>query len=224
MLAVALYERGAADVAERELCAVLDLQPGNEHARVALAEALLSQGRLTEAVAQCEMVDPLGPCGESAARTRAFACLAAGDPEGAQLAIAPLGAAERAVYGAWSALLTGGPAPALPAAAAAPLLTALGALLHLEDYDAFGTLLPAWDKVGLPSRRRGELLADLYQRRGYLESAAEQWIALVEQSGPDERSLRALADIASARGFDDDAAVFAAEAGRLSASGAAALK
>ncbi|HET8536482.1 MAG TPA: glycosyltransferase [Solirubrobacteraceae bacterium] len=224
MLAVALYERGAAAVAEAELRQVLELQPGNDHARVALAEALLSQGRLSDAAAQADGVDALGPCGEAAARTRAFACLAGGDADGAQLASAPLATGDRAVYDAWRSLLAGAPAPALPATAAAPLLTALGALLHLEHYEAFGTLLPAWDQVALPARRRRELLAELYQRRGYLESAAEQWIAIVEHSGPDALALQALAEIAAARGFHEDAAVFAQEAGRLSASGAAALK
>jgi tetratricopeptide (TPR) repeat protein len=224
MLAVALYERGAAGVAEAELRRVLELQPGNDHARVALAEALLSQGRLDEAVAAAGVVDAAGICGEAAARTRAFASLAAGDVAAATLDAAPLPPADRAAYGAWRALLAGEPAPALPATAAVPLLTALGALLHLEAYDAFGVLLPAWQQVELPWRQRGELLADLYHRRGYLESATEQWIAIVEQVGPDERSLRALAEIAAARGFDEDAAVFAAEAGRLSATGAAALK
>jgi len=135
-----------------------------------------------------------------------------------------LAAGDRAAYGAWQALLAGESAPGLPAAAAAPLLTALGALLHLEDYEAFGTLLPAWDQVALPSRQRGELLAELYQRRGYLDSAAEQWIAIVERSGPDARALQALAEIAAARGFHEDAEVFAQEAGRLSANGAAVLK
>jgi tetratricopeptide (TPR) repeat protein len=217
MLAVALYERGAADVAEAELRQVLDLQPGNDHARVALAEALLSQGRLPEAAAEAKRVDDFGPRGPAAARTRAFACLAAGDVEGAALDAAPLPPGELAAYRAWSALLGGEPAPALPAVAAAPLLTALGALLHLEAYETFGALLPAWEQVGLPWRERSEALAELYQRRGYLDSAAEQWIAIVQQAGPDARSLRALSAIAAARGFAEDAAVFAAEAEALAA-------
>jgi tetratricopeptide (TPR) repeat protein len=209
MLAVALYERGAADAAEAELRRVLELQPGNENARVALAEALLSQGRLAEAAVEADA------CGPRAARTRVFAQLAAGD-DGAFDA-AGLSGGELAAYGAWRAVLHGKPAPALPATAAEPLLTAFAALLHLEAYDAFGTLLPLWDQVGLPWRERSEALAELYQRRGYLESAAEQWIAIVERAGPDARSLQALSAIAAARGFEEDAAVFAAEAQALAA-------
>jgi tetratricopeptide (TPR) repeat protein len=204
MLAVALYERGAADVAERELRRVLELQPGNEPARVALAEALLSQGRLAEAGAEA------AACGPRAARTRVFAQLAAGDAS--NFDSEGLTAGELAAYGAWRSVLRGDPAAALPASAAAPLLTALAALLHLESYDAFGALLPVWEQVALPWRERSEALADLYQRRGYLESAAERWIAIVRQGGPDARSLRALSSIAAARGFDEDAAVFATEA------------
>jgi tetratricopeptide (TPR) repeat protein len=222
MLAVALYERGAADIAEAELRRVLDLQPGNDHARVALAEALLSQGRLVQSAAQAQRVDAQGPCAQAAARTNAFALLAAQDADGAAAALAAaraagLPAGDLAAYEAWHALLAGAPAPALPAAAAPPLLTALGALLHLEAYEVFGRLLPAWEQVALPWRERSEALAALYQRRGYLESAAEQWIAIVQQAGPDQRSLRALSGIAAARGFDEDAAVFAAEADALAA-------
>jgi tetratricopeptide (TPR) repeat protein len=217
MLAVALYERGAAGVAEAELRKVLDLQPGNDHARVALAEALLSQGRLDDAASEAGRVDEGGPCAPAAARTRAFASLAAGDVDGAALDRAPLPPGELATYRAWAAVCSGEPAPALPGAAAAPLLTALGALLHLEAYETFGTLLPAWEQVGLPWRERNEALAELYQRRGYLESAAEQWIAIVQQVGPDARSLRALSTIAAARGMDEDAAVFAAEADAMAA-------
>jgi tetratricopeptide (TPR) repeat protein len=222
MLAVALFERGAADVAETELRRVLELQPGNDHARVALAEALLSQGRLGEAAAEAQAVDASGPCGQAATRTVAFARLAAEDADAAAEALAAaraagLPAGDVAAYEAWHALLAGESATALPATAAAPLLTALGALLHLEAYDAFGRLLPAWEQVALPWRDRSEALAALYQRRGYLESAAEQWIAIVEKSGPDARSLRALSAIAAARGFDEDATVFAAEADALAA-------
>jgi tetratricopeptide (TPR) repeat protein len=217
MLAVALYERGAADVAETEFRSVLELQPGNDHARVALAEALLSQGRLDEAAAEAQAVDAAGPCGQAAARTRAFARLAAGHADALELDPAVLTPGDLAAYRAWQALLAGEPAPALSAAAAAPLLTALGALLHIEAYEAFGLLLPAWEQVGLPWRERTEALAALYQRRGYLESAAEQWIAIVQRAGPDARSLRALSEIAAARGFGEDAAVFAAEADALAA-------
>src|SRR5439155_162225 len=87
MLAVALYEGGAADVAETELRRVLELQPGNDHARVALGEALLSQGRLAEAAAEALAVDAEGPCGQAATRTVAFARLAAEDAEAAAEAL-----------------------------------------------------------------------------------------------------------------------------------------
>jgi tetratricopeptide (TPR) repeat protein len=222
MLAVALFERGADAVAESELRRVLELQPGNDHARVALAEALLSQGKLAAAASEAQAADPQGACREAAARTAAFAHLASGDAASASVALvaaraAGLPAGDLAAYDAWLALLEGEPAPALPGAAAAPLLTALGALLHLEAYEAFGRLVAAWDQVALPWRQRTEALADLYQRRGYLDSAAEQWIAVVEQAGPDARSLTALSAIAAARGLDEDAQVFAAEAQALAA-------
>jgi hypothetical protein len=151
-----------------------------------------------------------------------FARLAGEDAAGAATALnaaraAGLPAGDLAAYEAWRLVLAGEAAPPLPATAAAPLLTAMGALLHLEAYEVFGRLLPAWEQVGLPWRERCEALAELYQRRGYLESAAEQWIDVVQQAGPDVRSLRALSSIAAARGFDEDTAVFAAEADALAA-------
>ena len=182
MLAVALYERGAAGVAEAELRRVLELQPGNDHARVALAEALLSQGRLDEASPRpASSMPPDLP--EAAARTAAFASLVAGDAAAARPDTAPLPPADRAAYDAWRAL-PGSRRPRRPPQRRPRCSTALGALLHLEAYDAFGALLPAWEQVELPWRQRGEPLADLYHRRGYLESATEQWIAIVEQAGP----------------------------------------
>jgi hypothetical protein len=67
------------------------------------------------------------------------------------------------------------------------------------------------DTVPLPVRERRELLATIYFRRGYLESAADEWVAAC-QDGPDARALIGLAQVAWAREMPDDAAVFAAEA------------
>ncbi|MCZ4492135.1 MAG: glycosyltransferase, partial [Conexibacter sp.] len=52
LIAVPFYEVGAIAEAEAELRGVLDAQPGAHAARVALAEALLSQGRLDDAAAE----------------------------------------------------------------------------------------------------------------------------------------------------------------------------
>ena len=64
----------------------------------------------------------------------------------------------------------------------------------------------------MPWRERRQALAELYLRHGYADSAAEEWIAVCEQGGVDAQALRGLAAVAVARGLDEDAQVFAAEA------------
>jgi glycosyltransferase involved in cell wall biosynthesis len=217
LLAVALSEAGAPAAAEAELRALLAAQPGNAQARVALAETLLAQGRLTDAADAAAEVDPEAPCAEAAQRTELFARLAESadaDP-GAATALSD---AERAVFAAWRAARTGAVvASTLPAAAAAPVLTMLDALARLEAFDAFADLVTVLERVGMVERERRQALAELYLRRGYVDLAAEEWLALCDRHGADERSLRGLAAVAAARGMDDDAALFEAEARSLAA-------
>jgi hypothetical protein len=52
----------------------------------------------------------------------------------------------------------------------------------------------------------------MYLRRGFLDSAADEWIAACEQEGPDAPALVGLAQIALARGLSEDAKTFAEEA------------
>ena len=49
-----------------------------------------------------------------------------------------------------------------------------------------------------PARERRELLAAMYLRRGFLESAADEWIAAVQEDGADARALFGLAQVAPA--------------------------
>jgi tetratricopeptide (TPR) repeat protein len=217
LLAVALSEAGAAVEAEAELRALLAAQPGNAHARVALAETLLVQGRLGEAAEVAAAVDPAGACAEPAQRTALFARLA----EGAEVDLtqgSALADAERALFAAWHAVRAGGsPPPALPAAAAPAVLAMLDALARLQAFEAFADLAAVLDVVAIPERERRQHLAELYLRRGYVESAAEEWIALCEHHGPDAPALRGLAAVAAARGMEEDARLFAAEAEALAA-------
>ena len=68
-----------------------------------------------------------------------------------------------------------------------------------------------FQRVALPERQRRELLATIYLRRGFLESAADEWIA-VATTQPDASAMLGLAQVALARGFDQDAIAFSAEA------------
>ena len=71
------------------------------------------------------------------------------------------------------------------------------------------------ERVGLPIREVRELLASMYLRRGYLESAADEWIAAVQDFGPDARAYTGLALVATARDMREDALGFAREASAL---------
>ncbi len=217
LLAVALSEAGAVAQAESELRAVLEAQPANAHASVALAETLLAQGRFADAAAIASAVDPEAPCAAAAQRTALFARLTDGAPADAQAALA-LPDDERAVFAAWQAVRSGATAPAgLPSAAAAPILIMLDALARLQAFDAFADLVAVLEVVAIPWRRRREALADLYLRHGYADSAAEEWLAICERDGVDAPALRGMAAVAIARGLDEDAQVFVAEAEALAA-------
>jgi tetratricopeptide (TPR) repeat protein len=217
LLAVALSEAGAIVEAESELRAVLEAQPANAHARVALAETLLAQGRYADAADVASAVDAEAPCAAAAQRTELFARLTDGAPADAQRALA-LPNEERAVFAAWQAVRSGATTPtALPAAAGAPILIMLDALARLQAFDAFADLVAVLDGVAMAWRERRQLLAELYLRHGYADSAADEWMAACEQGGVDVPALRGLAAVAVAKGLDEDAKVFAAEAEALAA-------
>jgi len=217
LLAVSLSEAGAVAEAEAELRAVLEAQPGNAHARVALAETLLALGRFADAAAEAASVDAEAPCAAAAQRTQLFALLTDGTSADAGAAVA-LPDEERAVFAAWEAVRSGAVAPAaLPAQAAAPVLIMLDALARLQAFDAFESLVAVLEAVAMPWRERRQALAELYLRHGYADSAAEEWLTACEQGGVDVQALRGLAAVAVARGLDEDAQVFAAEADALAA-------
>lgn len=223
LLAVALYETGAFTEAEAELRAVLRAQPGADWARVALGEALLSQGRTGDAAEVAALVPAEAPAKAAALRTEIFARLADGDDAGATTLLAgpvaeTLPAAERAALEAWA-----GPRDAtghladVPAAAADVVCVMLDALARLERFDAFEALAAVLSRMPLGVRDRHERLATLYLRRGFLDSAAEEWIAVCERLGPDAAALRGLAMVATGKGLEEDAVLLGREAEALEA-------
>src|SRR3954452_14274341 len=227
MLGVALFEGAAAGVAAEQFRRVLEQQPDSVPARVALGEALLSQGRYAEAVAEAALVEPGAPAAAAARRTEVFGLLVAGEVEAAAGALerarGEMLAGEPELFGAWLGAVRGEGLPeTLPAAAAQMLATTLEALLRLREVDAFGILVPLIERVGLPPRDRRELLASMYMRRGYLESAADEWISVIQELGPDAPAFTGLALVAKAREMPEDALVFAREARALDPGYAAA--
>jgi tetratricopeptide (TPR) repeat protein len=220
LMAVPFYEAGAVAEAEAQLRAVLAAQPGAHAARVALAEARLSQGDLDGAALEAAEVPADAPHGPAAAQTLLFARLAAGATDAALDAAFAYGRAagvagpQLALFAAWRG---GATAPARVPAAATPLITVmLEALARLEDFDGFERLAGVVERLDLPWREQRELLAGVYYRRGFLDSAAQEWFGVAEKLGaPDERALLGFALLAEAQGLPEDAQLMRDEAALL---------
>jgi tetratricopeptide (TPR) repeat protein len=196
---------------------VVAAQPRNAGARVALAESLLSQRRWADAADAAAAVEDGAPFADAARRTELFARIVAGDAAAAEAAAgragADLASGEMAGYDAWRRLAAGHGAPSAPAAAADALVVALEALLRVEEFDAVGPLLATIEGAALPERDRREMLANTYLRRGFLESAADEWMATcADGRAPDADALVGLAQVAWAMGHHEDAVTFAREA------------
>ena len=218
VLGTALYEAGAAKEAAPQFAAVLDRQPGSTVARLALAEADLTLARFDSAAATAAGVPDDDPAVVAARRTELFARLAGEDLDGARAALPRVNdPADRELFAAWLLVASGEEPPrTLPAETVPFLATALEALLRVEAFESFERLLPLLACAGLPPRESHELLAGIYLRRGYLESAGDEWIAAcAEAGGPDVRALVGLAQVAAARGLPEDAVVFAESAREL---------
>lgn len=230
MLATALYEAGETEAAEAHYRELLVRQPANGGARVALAEALLSQRRYDEASLTAAALADDEPHAAAARRTELFARLVAGEAARAREVLARaahtnMGQGELALFAAWcDAFADAGPAddaaadglPAraalLPGDALGPLVVALEALLRVQEVDAFATLVPLLDRCPISPRDRRELLAGMYLRRGFLASAAEEWLAVCGEDPRDVRGLVGLAQVAAAQGMTEDALELAREA------------
>jgi tetratricopeptide (TPR) repeat protein len=218
MLATALYEAGQAEAAEPHYAAIVAAQPGNGGARLALAETLLSTRRYEEAAATAAAVADEDAFAAAAARSELFARVLAAEPSkeaSTRAARVGLATAELDLFAAWAA---GGSYPALDPACSGSLATMLEALLRVQEFEAFEALLPALAATGIPGRKRHSLLAEIYLRRGFLESAADEWAASCEEEGLDAEALRGLARVAGAQGLTEDAELFEKGAAELSSS------
>ena len=229
LLATALYEGGRPAEAEKRFRDLLALQPGNGPARIGLVETLLARRAYAEAAAEARLEPADSPVAAVAAGAELFARAAAGDTDGLADALAAassrrLPAHDVELYRAWLTLLEGGEAPAtLPGEAAHTAFTALEALLRVLDVDSFSRLHELAQRLAIDPRERREALARMYLRRGFLDSAAEEWLAAAE-SGPDARAYLGLAQVAVARGLEEDAQTLAAAARQADPGSAAAAR
>jgi glycosyltransferase involved in cell wall biosynthesis/Flp pilus assembly protein TadD len=217
MLGTALYEAGAGEAAERQYRLVLERQPHSAQARVALAEVLLYLRRYDEAASEAAMLPTDSPLAAMAIRTELFARIVAADFDALADArdrglTVGLPAVEIELFDAWAGLAKGATKPPRLGFGALSLLgVMLEALLRVQQFDAFEKLVALLHASELPAREQHELLANVYARRGFAASAAEEWMAVCREQ-PDLRALLGLAGIARARGLDEDAAVFATQA------------
>ncbi len=240
LLGTALYEGGATSAGELQFRAVLERQPHSGRARVALAEALLAQRRYLEAAAEAGTLSSEDPLALLACRSELFARIAAADADArgaadaadatatagtaagqADAAIAGALARARAagmaqeeleLFSAWQQLISRGHTDIELDAAAVPLLTVmLEALLRVHDFEPFEALLGLLDRCAVDLRERHELRAEMYMRRGFVASAAEEWMAVCRQA-PDTRALLGLARVAAATGMSREVGDFAAAA------------
>jgi tetratricopeptide (TPR) repeat protein len=215
----ALYEATHAEAAEGQFRAVVAAQPQNAGAKVALAECLLSQRRWAEAAEAAAAVAEGAPFADAARRTELFARIVAGDAaaaaDAATRAAADLAPVELAGYDAWRRIAAGETAAPVPAAGVPGLAVAFEALLRVEEFDAVAPLLTAIEQSALPTRARREVLANVYLRRGFLESAGDEWMAAVKEGTPDADAFVGLAQVAWGLGAYEDAIVFAREAADL---------
>jgi tetratricopeptide (TPR) repeat protein len=214
LLGTALYEGGATQAGEQQFRAVLACQPHSSRARVALGETLLAQRRYAEAAAvACEIhtEDPLAAMG---CRSELFARIAGGENGAAGAALARAQGAGMAswevdLFAAWHELArTGQTAIELSGEALEMLGTILEALLRVHDFDVFEVAVGLLQRTPLSPRERREGLAELYLRRGFAASAAQEWMAVCNEQ-PDVRALYGLARVAERQGMHAEAAHFA---------------
>ena len=217
VLGQALYAAGAVEAAERQFRLVLAAQPHNAQARVALAEAILYQRRYLDAATVAAALPEDDPLAAIACRTELIGMVAAGDADGARIAAeravrVGIPSVERELFEAWTAIGAGEPVRrGLPAPCTPLLFVILELLLRVGDFAAFEALCPLLEHSELPRSEQRELLANIYLRRGFLKSAAEEWMAVCSEQ-TDGRALVGLARVAAARGLREDAATFAAGA------------
>ena len=220
LLATALYEAGHSAEAEADFRGVLARQPDHAVARIGLVETLLSRRSYDEA-ARAAALEPEGSLLEAAAMgAELFARAAAADSAALDEALTRAPArgsdpAEVELYSAWAAAIAGRPpAERLPAAALRTAETALEALLRVQEFGSFETLVGVYRTIEAGGGELRDGLARIYFRRGYLESATEEWMAAFGEA-PGPRPLVGLAQVAVARGLDAEARDLAREAVRL---------
>jgi tetratricopeptide (TPR) repeat protein len=218
VLASTFFGHGAMAAAETQYRAVLGARPSSSQVRVQLAEALLNQRLYAEAATEAAPIADDDPFAGLACRIEVWGLIASGDLSAARAASeralrAGVPKAELETFAGWLDVATGTPTQdlrRLPVAATPLLGVILETLLAAHDFDTFEQLVNLLNRSALAERERRELLASMYLKHGFLQSAGQEWMAVC-QTNPDVRALLGLARVARANGQLEDAAVFAGE-------------
>jgi hypothetical protein len=213
MLGTALFEAHAAVEAEEQFRQVIAAQPHSGPARAALVESLLFQRRYADAASEAACVEQDTPVAVRVLRSELFARLLDGDESGAaaaleRSALVGLPWADEALFKSWIAQLRDDASAPAPAASAPLLELMLEALLRVQDFSNFESLVALYNASEVPERQRHEQLAQMYMRRGFVKSAAREWFAVCERQ-PDPRALAGLAHVAIANAQPETAQTFA---------------
>jgi tetratricopeptide (TPR) repeat protein len=214
LLGTALYEGGATPAGETQFRAVLERQPHSGRARVALGETLLAQRRYAEAASVLCEIHTEDALAVMACRSELFARIAGGEHIAASAALARAQGAEMPgveldLFTAWYELAHRGQTAVDLSGEVLELLgTVLEALLRVHEFDLFEVAVGLLERTPLSARERREGLAELYLRRGFAASAAQEWMAVCREQ-PDVRALFGLARVAERQGMGAEALDFA---------------
>lgn len=229
LLATACYEAGCTEAAEGHFRMVLEKQPANGVARIGLVESLLSQKRWLDAYTEADAEHGTSAVAAIAATEMLFAAVLLGDDAALDAALARaeetgVHPAELELYRAWIEVLRGAAVPrVLSQGAGTAALTAIGAVLSVQEFDVLEALLGLYERTAIAPRERREQLARTYLRRGYLQSAADEWSAVIGET-PDADAFVGLAQVAHAAGEPEDAVGFALYALELDPASTSARK
>jgi tetratricopeptide (TPR) repeat protein len=212
-LGTAFYERGHAELAEGLFRRALQRNAAHPAATVGLSEALLTQHRYADLLADTGEL-PIGtPAFLALQRSRLVAAVAAGDDTAATaasdlLTVGGSDSDEAAFAGAFARFANHAVTPpptALPPSAATYAVRMLDALARLEEYELFERLVPVVRSAIGDARAAALTLAELFLARGFYRLAAEHAMEAIELGGPEPRALACLAKAAVAEGLFEDA-------------------
>jgi tetratricopeptide (TPR) repeat protein len=197
------------------MVALDDLLGGvSSRARLALAEGLLALRRYREVLAALDGLPEGHADALAVSRVELFARIADGQANGLEDALeraraSAMRASEIELFQGWRDVTETGQTERRPSIAATKrLLRMLETLLVAHDFEGFERLFELLSHSPLEERERREALAEMYLRRGFLASAAEEWMGACNVA-PDTRALLGLARVALAQGMARESEEFA---------------